>query len=102
MDKFTSNKRSTAVYVDPNDGMHKCIYHNTCVVCWNVDSGVINLILNSGGYRTVTTKRRMNEVSRCFDLGYSVFQKDHEWYVTYNGKTVPFVDDMQIIYVKEI
>lgn len=32
-------------------------------------------IVNAGGYRSVTTKRRFNE------FGIGVYQKDHEWYI---------------------
>ena len=55
-----------------------------------------NIILRSGGYETVTTKRKMNQAARQFGLGYCVFQKDHEWFVQVQDKTVPFFDGIQI------
>lgn len=44
--------------------------------------------LNTGGYGTVITKRRMNQISREFELGYNIFQKDRTWYVDYMGQIV--------------
>jgi len=66
-------------------------YHETTVVAFS--SGTITL--DSGGWRTVTTKKRMNQASTEFGLGYSVFQKDFGWFVDLpNGETVDFKDGM--------
>lgn len=49
------------------------------------------IILNSGGYWTNTTKKRMNQASCQFNLGYHVWSKQGIWYVTdSNGETSPF------------
>ncbi len=64
------------------------VYHQTEVV--RVENGIITL--NHGGWKTFTTKARMNQASRQFGLGYYVFQKDGAWFVDYAGKTVPFND----------
>jgi hypothetical protein len=56
--------------------------------------------LDSGGYQTVTTKRRMNESARAFGLPYRVRQKDFAWRVeVYDQdgevvRTLSFVDGM--------
>jgi hypothetical protein len=56
-----------------------------------------NVTLNSGGYRTVTTKRKINQASAEFGLGISVWQKDHVWYVRNAfGVTQPFRDGMAV------
>lgn len=65
------------------DGVTRITYHSTDVVSFDRNE----IILNTGGYRTVTTKNRMNQASRQFNLGYSVFQRNHEWYVAYKGLT---------------
>lgn len=53
------------------------------------------ITLDSGGWETVTTKRKMNQAANQFALGYGVFQKDYKWFVTLpSGKIVPFVDGM--------
>lgn len=32
----------------------------------------------------------MNEASREFDLGYSVYQRKGEWFIEFKGETIPF------------
>lgn len=88
-DKLSNYK--TAVY--DAKGFTNVLYHNTIVVSYNDES----ISLNSGGYRTVTTKRKMNQASNQFNLEYSVFQKKGDWYVTYRGLTVPFEDGIMLM-----
>lgn len=61
--------------------------HSTIVVFFRPDYTV----LNSGGWRTVTTKARMNEFS-----GFSVYQEKFVWYVEAHGKTWAFVDGLSL------
>ena len=76
----------TAVLVE--DGQLTVIYHNTAVVKANPGK----IILNSGGHKTQTTKLRMNQASNEYNLGFEVFQRDYEWFVTYKGQTHEFRD----------
>jgi hypothetical protein len=49
--------------------------------------------LDTGGWRTVTTKDRMNYASGKFELGFRVWQRDHVWYVgTPGGCVLEFTD----------
>lgn len=57
-------------------------YHSTDVISWDDKE----IVLNSGGYRSATTKLRMNQASNQFDLGIRVFQEDYEWYVVVTYK----------------
>ena len=50
-------------------------YHGTNIVTYD---GMGNCILNHGGYKTQTTKARINQYA---PRGIHVFQKDFEWYV---------------------
>lgn len=59
---------------DTGETIYSLYYHNTPVVVWFNDGSVK---LNTRGYYTVTTKRRINEAIR--GKGY-VFQHKHEWY----------------------
>ena len=68
------------------DGITRVTYHNTDVVTFT--DGLI--ILNTGGWFTVTTKARMNQTSKQFDLGYRVFQHEWLWFVDYKGTILPF------------
>ena len=83
-------KGNTKIY---SDSEHVMIvkYHNTEIVKkkWNG-----HIVLNSGGWKTYTTKQRMNQASTEFDLGYYVYQDKFEWFVDYGGLTLEFTDNM--------
>lgn len=67
------------------------VYANTLIVDKHGDT----ITLDSGGWETVTTKRKMNQAARQFALGYSVTQRNFKWFVTLpTGATVPFYDGM--------
>lgn len=83
-------KRNTTI--STTDGVTRVTYHRTVVVEVTVMGSVI---LRSGGWKTATTKTRMNQASNQMDLGYSVFQKNYAWYVKLpSGKIVDFRDGM--------
>ena len=69
-------------------GLTSVVYHSTAVVQFDDDK----IILNSGGWETVTTKTRMNQASNEYGLGFDVYQVDFTWYVAYKGETIPFKD----------
>ena len=78
----------TSIY--HSDG-YTCIrYHSTEVVRFNTDE----IILNSGGWHTVTTKLRMNQASYQFGLGFYVHQRQFEWFVANGNRTYSFNDGM--------
>ena len=57
--------------------------------------------LHSGGWRTVTTKARMNQVSNELAFGFVVFAKRREWFVSFFDEdgtrtTCAFEDGMRI------
>lgn len=69
-------------------------YHATKVVKWNEHE----IVLNSGGWRTATTKTRINQTANQFSLDFNVYQKDYEWFVALpNGKHVAFDDNMRLV-----
>lgn len=71
-----------------DDGSVGVTLHATMVVVIHPDDCVT---LNSGGWRTVTTKARMNDY-----CGNRIYQRRHQWYVRIDGQDVPFVDYMTI------
>jgi len=83
-------KGNTKVY---SDSEHLLIVklHNTEIVKvkWND-----YIVLNSGGWQTQTTKRRMNQASIEYNLGFHVYQENYGWYVMYNDIKIPFADYM--------
>lgn len=62
--------------------------HSTYVVKIRADG---TYTLNSGGWQTVTTKDRINQYSPV-----RVYQRDYTWYVTINGKEMPYMDGMVV------
>ena len=88
------NKLSTYKTAWTEDDTGGCvIYTKTKIVEWSEKM----IVLNSDGWETVTTKRKMNQASHQFGLGFSVFQKNFEWFVvTPQGHTVGYFDGMEI------
>lgn len=81
--------RGIATNVMCTNGRISVRYHNTLVV----DVTPRKITLDTGGWKTVTTKLRMNQASCQFNLGYSVYQKGFAWFVEYQGNTYPFDHD---------
>ena len=74
-------------------------YHSTPVV------KVINdryVVLNNGGYYTSTTKRRMNQASLQYSLGFQVYQVNYEWYVSIGEEVAPYHNGIVIDTRKDV
>ena len=86
---------STATSIYESNGFTVVRYHQTPVVRFNS----MKVELNSGGWKTSTTKTRMNQASSQFNLGFRVFQKDFGWFVDLpNGEgVVDFKDGMSFV-----
>jgi len=82
----------TTVFED-RFGFTNIIYHSTSVVAFNDNE----IILDTGGWYTKTTKERMNEASRTFNLGFSVYQKNYQWFIDYQGQTIPFDNSVKTL-----
>jgi hypothetical protein len=64
-------------------------YHSTDVVVFSKEE----IVLDTGGWFTVTTKARMNQASNEFGLGYQVYQEKGYWYIWFPGtdrEEIPF------------
>jgi len=75
------------------DNVTRVFFHETPVVSFNERS----IALNTGGWRTRTTKARMNQASQEFELGFQVLQKQNEWLVEYQDETRPFLSDELVL-----
>ena len=85
MDKL-SNYKTTWFNNDNQGGVR---YINTDIVTWRDNK----VTLNTDGWETVTTKRKMNQASNQFGLSFGVFQKNYDWFVDLpNGQTVKYYD----------
>tara|TARA_R100000306_G_C4373129_1_gene140840 strand:+ start:76 stop:369 length:294 start_codon:yes stop_codon:yes gene_type:complete len=70
-------------------------YHRTNVVQFNGST----VTLDHGEWLTQTTKRRMNQASEQFNLGFHVYQKDNVWFVsTKSGTVLPWWTDRTITF----
>ena len=67
--------------------------HNICTLDHNTNA----LKLSSCGYETVTTKSRLNAILEEVKYGCRVFQKQFEWFISYNGQTQSFWDGVIIL-----
>lgn len=85
--------RGTARRIETHADIRCYFYHSTAVV--QVHPGG-HITLNSGGWRSATTKLAMNQASNQDNLGFWVSQRDHEWFVTWQGTEIPFTDNMQL------
>ena len=62
-----------------------------------VDHNLNAVKLSSCGYQTVTTKSRLNALLEEVKYGCRVFQKDWDWFVSYNDQTTLFRDGMILL-----
>ena len=65
-------------------------FHSTDIVIFNNE----RIILNSDNWYTVTTKQRMNQTSDEFGLGFEISQRDFDWFVKTQNKTLHYYDGM--------
>lgn len=80
----------------PGDSIHLKL-HDTYIITWYADG---RIVLNSGGWRTVTTKSRINEfLGR--ESSWGIFQKNFEWFLSCSDASnpiqiLPFEDGVTI------
>ena len=70
-----------------------CQYHDTDVITFqqvetSSDYPIYEVTLNTGGYFTKATKKRINEVADFFALGFRVTQRKGVWVVANNVHTI--------------
>ena len=82
------------------DGTEAIRFHNTDILF--VKDGIVTL--NSGGWKTATTKDRINGFLRHFDVPFYIQQRNHQWfiaqgifyrYLTVDGDTAGFGAERQ-------
>jgi hypothetical protein len=86
---------ATSVYTDDNSAL--CVRYHQTVVWQKTAEG--SIILRTGGWRTATTKARMNQAFNQFGPACSVYQKKGAWFVRSRetGTDVPFDDDTLVL-----
>ncbi|HMN10700.1 MAG TPA: hypothetical protein PKD55_00075 [Bellilinea sp.] len=82
--------KHTRVHTCPKNGI-AVRYHATDVVTYYPD----RVVLNSGGWRTSTTRARISEALHGIP-DTALVQRDWEWYLVVDGHEIPFTDGMAI------
>jgi hypothetical protein len=55
-----------------------------------------DITLDSGGWQTTTTRERMNQLLQC--IGFRIYQKRWQWYLSGRGSDTPYSDGFVILY----
>lgn len=92
---FTFAKRRNGIVTTHTDhvGFYEVILHNTTVFTKYHDGSIV---LNSGGWRTNTTKTAINRAFDLLDINARIWQKNFNWKLTYEGVTTQFEDGMVV------
>ena len=83
---------NTQVSYNSNTNCSTVVLHRTAIATY--DHNTQALKLNTGGWQSVTTKSRLNAILQGLISGASVFQRQFDWYLSYNNQTVDFWDGM--------
>ena len=82
---------NTSVVIDDNNAAYVYLHGNHIAT---IDND--NVTLFDGGWQSNTNKSRLNAILQEFAYGVGVFQKQWEWFVCNQNKTVDFTNGMQI------
>ena len=86
---------NTFVEYNSNTNCSTVVLHRTAIAVY--DHNLKAVKLNTGGWHSNTTKSRLNAILQEVKYGASVFQKNFNWFLSYNNQTVDFFDGMILI-----
>lgn len=89
---MVKNKLGANTIVLNEDGTIKVKLYDTNILQFDE----LTVRLNSDGFKTKTTKDRINKASELYHLGLKVFQKSNEWLIDYQGDIIPFSDGITL------
>jgi len=90
--KGNFKKANTRVEYNENSNCSQVYLHGHQIATYCHNTQAVKL--SSCGYETVTTKSRLNAILEELIAGARVFQKNFDWYLSYNNQTVDFWDGM--------
>ena len=93
--KVDWNSSNTRVEYNNNTNCSTIVLHRTAIAVYDHNTQAVKL--NTGGWQSNTTKSRLNAILSEVKYGCSVFQKQWNWYVSFNNQTQDFVDGMILI-----
>ena len=89
-----AGSNTTVVFNDSTNCSQVFLHgHNIATLDHNTQA----LKLSSCGYETNTTKSRLNAILEEVKYGCKVFQKNWNWFVSYNNQTASFWDGMVLV-----
>ena len=86
---------NTTVCYNENTNCSSVYLHGHNIATLDHNTNAVKL--SSCGYETVTTKSRLNAILEEVKYGCRVFQKNWNWFVSYNNQTRDFFDGMILI-----
>ena len=100
MNNAISNKvdwssSNTRVEFNNNTNCSTIVLHSTAIAVFDHNTKAVKL--NTGGWHSNTTKSRLNAILSEVKWGARVFQKNFDWFVSFNNQTQDFVDGMILI-----
>ena len=93
--KVDWNSSNTRVEYNNNTNCSTIVLHRTAIAVYDHNTQAVKL--NTGGWYSNTTKSRLNAILSEVKYGCSVFQKNWNWYVSFNRQTQDFIDGMILI-----
>jgi len=81
-------KRTNTEIVRYSSGDRAMLLHGNLIAMYSPDSK--KLFLNNAGYKTQTTKERLNAVLEVFNINAKIYQRKKVWYIDINGITLDF------------
>jgi hypothetical protein len=96
----TGLRGKTSTTVTASNGAVRVRYHNTDVVKVKRDGdGPYHVILNTGGWHTNTTKKRMNEALAVLMMPYEVYVDGGNWRVRFlpGCEYISFTENMVLL-----
>ena len=94
-DKADWSSSNTRVEYNNNTNCSTIVLHRTAIAVYDHNTQAVKL--NTGGWQSNTTKSRLNAILSEVKYGCSVFQKNFDWFVSFNNQTRDFVDGMILI-----
>ena len=86
---------NTSVSYNSNTNCSSVYLHGHQIA--TLDHSTNALKIDSCGYQTVTTKSRLNAILEEVKYGCRVFQKQWDWFVSFNNSTQSFFDGMILL-----
>ena len=85
---------NTNVDYDSNTNCSTVVLHRTAIAVYDHNTQAVKL--NTGGWHSNTTKSRLNAILDQVMYGARVYQKNFDWFLSYNNQTYDFIDGMII------